>query len=204
MLHLGINSWKIWKATENKGNVSFCLAISQNEYLWFLTPFCLITSHIFLNNQEAKLSTRSESLTGRCVKNIETLSVMLKFTRKLIFYVKSQGCECAQLMLPIIFPIESVWVWFVETVFNPSNLKMFKCVSRLIKMDGYWVIGICAFTFDVGSVSSHVVLNFFYLSPPHIGCRRKCILSGKWHWWWYRWYFPGSWRFAWLCCFWRR
>ena len=68
-------------------------------------------------------------------------------------------------MLPIILPIKSVWVRFVEAVFNPSNLKMFKCVSRLIKMDGYWVIGICAFTFDVGSVSSHAVLDFFTCFP---------------------------------------
>ena len=28
-------------------------------------------------------------------------------------------------------------------------------------MNGYWVIGICAFTFDVGSVSSHAVLDFY-------------------------------------------
>ena len=68
-------------------------------------------------------------------------------------------------MLPIILPIKSVCVRFVEAVFNPSNLKMFKCVSRLIKMDGYWVIGICAFTFDVGSVSSHAVLDFFTCFP---------------------------------------
>ena len=34
-------------------------------------------------------------------------------------------------------------------------------------MNGYWVIGICAFTFDVGSVSSHAVLDFL-TCLPHI------------------------------------
>ena len=48
--------------------------------------------------------------------------------RELIVYVKSQGCEYAQLVLPKLLPIESVWVRFIKTSVQSKWLNMFKCV----------------------------------------------------------------------------
>ena len=40
---------------------------------------------------KSELLTRAESSMGQCVRKIETLPVMLKFTRKLIFILKPSG-----------------------------------------------------------------------------------------------------------------
>ena len=56
-------------------------------------------------------------------KNRNTTSDF-KIYEEFDFLFESQWYECAQLMLPIILPIESVWVRFVETMFDLSNLNV--------------------------------------------------------------------------------
>ena len=84
-----------------------------------------------------------------------------------LFVFKSQCSDCATNVANNSQDCVC-WVQFVETMFDLSNLRMFKCVSWLPKVDGYRVIRNCAFTFDVGWCVLSYGLAFFPCLPTRL------------------------------------